>query len=305
VRAKATWRDPRLGSRGELRLTAGPLRYFDSGEGPPIVFVHGLFVNANLWRKVVPLLARSFRCISLDLPFGSHALPMDREADLSEAGVVDLIAEAVEALDLDEVTLVGMNTGGAVCQFLVTQRPERVGRLVLCSCDYRDTFPPRIFWHLKLLPLLSPIVPLLFAPTRLRAVRRLPNVFGRLSREPAEGRVEDTWVLPGLEDARIRADVNKVISIFDQRRLNEADDLLSRFERPALIAWSGDDQVFPISDARRLASELPQARLELIEGARTFSMEDEPGRLASLIADFIRETEGRQPLIGARERRRA
>lgn len=288
--AKASWRDPALGTPRELDLEQGRLRYFDAGEGPPIVFVHGLFVNANLWHKLVPRLAARFRCIALDLPFGSHELPMRPAADLGERGVVDLVAGAIEALGLDDVTLVGMDTGGAVCQFLVTQRPERIGRLVLTSCDYRDNFPPRIFTHLKALPTLAPLVPFLFAPARLRFVRRLPNVFGLLTKEPVERRVEDTWVLPALEDARVRADVNKVIAIFDKRRLNDAADRLAGFERPALIAWSAEDRVFPADHARALARELPDARLEWIEGARTMSMEDQPDRLAQAIAAFLDRT---------------
>jgi pimeloyl-ACP methyl ester carboxylesterase len=289
VRAKASWRDPALGRRHELELPQGRLRWFEAGSGPPIVFVHGYFVNANLWRKVVPLLAPDFRCVVLDLPFGSHELPMRSDADLSERGIVDLVTGAIEALGLDDVTLVGMDTGGAICQFIVTQRPERVGRLVLCSCDYRDNFPPRIFSHLKLMPVLSPLVPLLFAPMRLRVMRRLPNVFGLLSNEQVERAVEDTWILPGLEDRGVRRDVNKAIAIFDKRRLNEAADLLPGFDRPALIAWSRDDRVFPTEHAERLARELPNARLEWIEGARTLSMEDQPERLAELIAGFVRE----------------
>ena len=289
MREKARWRDPVLGKPGELDLPQGRLRYFEAGTGPPIVFVHGLFVNANIWRKVIPRLAPDFRCVALDLPFGSHELAMNPDADLSERGVVNLIADAIEVLELEDVTLIGMDTGGAVCQFLVTQRPERIGRLVLTSCDYRDTFPPRIFSYLKLMPALSPIVPLLFAPVRLRPFRRLPYTLGWLSMHQVEAKVEDTWFLPGLEDRDVRKDVGKVVKIFDKRRSNETADLLRKFERPALIAWSRDDKVFPAEDARGLADDLPNARLEWIEGARTFSMEDQPERLSELIAGFVRE----------------
>jgi pimeloyl-ACP methyl ester carboxylesterase len=255
------------------------------------VFVHGYFVNANIWRKVVPKLALDFRCVALDLPFGSHELPMNRDADLSEQGIVDMIVGSIEALRLDDVTLVGMDTGGAICQFIVTERPERIERLVLCSCDYRDNFPPTIFTHLKFLPAIAPLTPLLFAPMRLRAPRRLPNAFGWLSHEQVERRVEDTWILPALDDRRIRADIVKALRIFNKQRLNEAADNLHKFDKPALIAWSRDDRIFLPEHGERLARELPNARLEWIEGARTFSMEDQPERLAGAIARFVRETD--------------
>ena len=291
MRPRATWRDPRLGVPRTLELAGGSLQYFDVSSGPPIVFVHGGFVNANLWRKVVPTLAREFRCVVLDLPLGSHTIPMRQDADLGERGLVDLVAGAIEALGLDAVTLVGMDTGGAICQFVVTQRPERIGRLVLTSCDYRDNFPPRLFSHLKLMPAMPDwLILLLFSPFRLRAVRRLPNGFGWLTHRPVERAVEDSWALPSLEDKRVRADVNKALRIFDKRRLNEAADLLHRFDGPALIAWSADDRVFPVEQGRRLANDLTNARFELIDGARTFSMEDQPERLAALIADFMATT---------------
>src|SRR5436190_21831778 len=119
---KARWRDPALGTRRELDLPQGRLRCFEAGAGEPVVFVHGYFVNANIWRKVIPRLAPDSRCLALDLPFGSHALPMEPGADLSGAGQVQLVLDAIDALGLDEVTLVGMDTGGAICQFVATQR---------------------------------------------------------------------------------------------------------------------------------------------------------------------------------------
>src|SRR5947209_10543988 len=100
MKNNATWRDPILGNRREIELPQGRLEYFESGSGASIVFVHGGFVNANLWRKVVPRLNRTFHCVVLDLPFGSHALPMNPGVDLGEEGAVDLVVGAIEALGL-------------------------------------------------------------------------------------------------------------------------------------------------------------------------------------------------------------
>src|SRR5262249_27347283 len=124
---KATWRDPALGVARELDLPQGRLRYFEAGNGAPIVFAHGVLVNANLWRKVVARLSPEFRCIVLDLPLGSHTLPMPEAADLTPHGLADLIADAVEALALEGVTLVGNDTGGALCQMVVTRRAPGAG----------------------------------------------------------------------------------------------------------------------------------------------------------------------------------
>jgi pimeloyl-ACP methyl ester carboxylesterase len=286
---RAHWRSSELGEAKQLQLPQGRLRYFEAGAGAPIVFVHGLLVNANLWRKVVAKLAPDFRCLTLDLPLGSHELPMPPLADLSAPALADLVADAVEAIGLEDVTLVGNDTGGALCQLVVTRRPERVGRLVLTSCDYRDNFPPKLFSYFKPMVRIPGGITLGMAPMRFRAPRRLPIAFGWLVHEQIERQAEDSYVLPALGDARVRHDVRKVVKGARTEFTNAAADRLREFDRPALIAWSADDKVFPRSDAERLATDLPNARLEWIEGSRTFSPEDQPARLAELIAGFVRE----------------
>ena len=141
----ADWRSPDLGPAQTLDLGGGRrIRAHVTGEGPPIVFVHGALVNANLWRKVVPRLD-GFTRVTLDLPLGSHLEPMPKDADLRPPALADLIADSLEALELTDVTLVGNDTGGGLCQIVATRRPERIGALVLTSCDAFDNFPPRFF----------------------------------------------------------------------------------------------------------------------------------------------------------------
>jgi pimeloyl-ACP methyl ester carboxylesterase len=301
VKDRATWRDPALGAARELDLPQGRLRYFEAGTGSPIVFVHGLLVNANLWRKVVARLSPEFRCVALDLPLGSHTLPMREGADLTPHGLADLIADALEALALDQVTLVGNDTGGALCQMLVTRRPERIGRLMLTSCDYRDNFPPRMFRYFKPAAVIPGAMKLLMLPMRLRAPRRLPLAFGWLVTRPIDREAEDSYLLAGMTIPGIERDLKRVIKGLDTRYTNEAADRLKEFEKPALIAWSRDDRFFKPAHAERLAQELPNARLEWIENARSLSPEDEPGRLAELIASFVREPAARAPATAAND----
>src|SRR5438067_10066623 len=122
----------------QLELSPGTVRYRDSGEGPPIVFVHGVLVDGTLWRNVTPPLEGRFRCIVPDWPLGSHTLPMKPEADITPRGVSRLIGELLEALDLSGATLVANDTGGALTQMLAVERPERIARIVLTPCDCFD-----------------------------------------------------------------------------------------------------------------------------------------------------------------------
>jgi len=294
MKEKATWRDPALGLARDLELPQGRLRYFEAGTGSTIVFVHGLLVNANLWRKVLARLSPEFRCVALELPLGSHTLPMPEAADLTPHGLADLVADAIEALALEEVTLVGNDTGGALCQMVVTRRPKRVGRLVLTSCDYRDNFPPAMFRYFKPAAAIPGAMRLLMLPMRLRAPRRLPFAFGWLVKRQIDRQAEDSYLLAGVTIRGVERDLKRVIKGLHTRYTNEAADRLGEFDKPALLAWSRDDAFFKPAHAERLAQDLPNARLEWIENARSLSPEDEPGRLAELIAGFVREPRRRR-----------
>jgi pimeloyl-ACP methyl ester carboxylesterase len=282
----ADWRSPALGPARTLDLGGGRrIRAHVTGEGPPIVFVHGALVNANLWRKVVSRLDGYTR-VALDMPLGSHLEPMPKDADLTPPALADLIADSLEALDLRDVTLVGNDTGGGLSQIVATRRPDRIGALVLTSCDAFDNFPPR-FFRIVLAPARIPgVIPVGFGGLRLRPLRRLPIAYGWLSTEPIDRDAEDSYVLPVLSRSPIRRDVRKLLGGLDPSHTLDAAAKLASWDRPTLIAWSEKDRFFPPEHAERLAKLIPGARLEWIEGARTFSPEDAPDRVAELIGTF-------------------
>lgn len=284
----ARWRSPALGTPGELDLAHGRLGYFDAGAGPTLVFVHGLLVNANLWRKVVERLSPEFRCVALDMPLGSHLGGAGEHAELTPPGVAKLIPEALAALDIADATLVGNDTGGALCQIVAASGSERVARLVLTSCDYRDNFPPLAFRPLKQLVRVPGATQSILTLLRPRAPRRLPLVFGWLAKRPIDREAEDSYLYPSLVDPRVRADLRRFLPSMHPRHTREAADGLAGFDRPALIAWSREDRFFPREHAEELQRTLPDARLEWIEDSYTFSPEDRPDRLAELVAGFAR-----------------
>jgi pimeloyl-ACP methyl ester carboxylesterase len=284
----ADWRSPDLGPAQTLDLGGGRrVRAHVRGDGPPIVFVHGVLVNANLWRKVVPGLDGHTR-VTLDLPLGSHLEAMPKGADLRPPALVDLIADSLEALELTDATVVGNDTGGALTQILAARRPERVGAIVLTSCDAFENFPPPFFRAVFAPARIPGVIPVGFAALRLRPLRRLPIAFGWLTNEPIEPEPEDSYVLPVLTRREIRRDLRKVLGGLDPAYTLDAAGTLTSWDRPALIAWSANDRFFPTEHAERLATLIPGARLEWIEGSRTFSAEDQPERLTELIGEFAR-----------------
>ena len=266
----------------EIQLSQGVVRYREQGTGTPIVLIHGLLVNGNVWDRLVPLLASQGRCIVPDLPLGSHSLPMNEEADLSAPGIARLIAEFMDALELEDVTLVGNDTGGALCQLVAADHRERLGRLVLTTCDAFENFPPP-----AVRPLLTALkLPGALAATsvlgRVRAVRGAAFKAMPLTMHPIPDEQVKSWVAP-LADKRIRADLAKVVRGIDPAVTVAAAERLRDFDRPALIAWGAEDRFFPFSDAERLAATLPNARLERIPNARAFVQLDAPERLAEMI----------------------
>ena len=131
----------------EVTLPAATIDYRESGPKdsafPPVVFVHGALVDSRLWEAVAARLAgQGFRCLQPNLPLGSHSIPVERSPALTPVGVAELLHDFLTALDLDDVTLVGNDTGGGVCQFLIDAHPERVGRLVLDQLRCVRQFPP-------------------------------------------------------------------------------------------------------------------------------------------------------------------
>jgi pimeloyl-ACP methyl ester carboxylesterase len=283
---RANWRSQALGPARTIELGEGRIRAHLTGDGPPIVFVHGALVNANLWRKVVPRLEGHTR-VTLDLPLGSHLESMPAGADMSAPGLAAMIADAIEALDLDDVTVVGNDTGGGLTQLMAVRRPERIARLVLTSSDAFDNFPPRFFRILFAPARIPGVIPVAFGALRLRPLRRLPIAYGWLSKEKIDREAEDSYVLPMLTRGEIRRDVRRVLAGLDPKYTLDAAARLAAFDKPVLIAWSADDRFFPIEHAERLARLLPNARLEWIEDARTFSPEDRPERLTELISAFV------------------
>jgi pimeloyl-ACP methyl ester carboxylesterase len=268
----------------DVRLKQGTIRYREAGSGPTIVFVHGYLVDHRLWDGVVDALTDRFRCIAPDWPMGSQQIAMNPDADLSPPGVATIIESFLEALDLSDVTLVGNDSGGAMCQVLVARRPARIGRLVLTNCDTHDNFPPGIFKVLPPLAKLPGTVTLMAQPLRIPAVVR--TAFRPFAKRTPPAELLESWARPGITDKAVRHDLAKVTRGMDKRYTLEAAEKLSGSEFPLLLTWAPRDRFFPITYAERLAREVGGAKLVEVPDSRTFVPFDQPDRLAREIAEF-------------------
>ena len=267
-----------------IDISAGTIHYEATGpeNGRPVVFVHGYLMGGELWRPVsVRLASLGLRCIAPTWPLGAHPQPLRRGADRTIFGVAGIVAEVLAALDLEDVVLVGNDTGGVVTQLVAVHHPERLGALVLTSCDAFEHFPP---------PILKPVI--LAAKSKavfrtaiqtMRAPAARKRAFDGLAYRNIDDLTE-AWVRPALSDRAVAEDLRQLTLSLRTEVTTGVAARLPEFDKPVLIAWSADDTFFDVADGERLAATIPNAHLEVIDGARTFSMVDQPDQLADLLS---------------------
>lgn len=280
--------DAQLGPRHEVTLTPGTVRYRDIGEGRPIVFVHGLMTNSVLWHKVIPsLVDGGARCIAPDLPLGSHVLPMNPDADLSLPALASLVNEFLEALDLTDVTLVGITIGGLIATLAAQEEgADRIGRLVLLPVDAYENVPPKILKHMKVAVRVPGMVWTIAQSLRLEANRKMPMSYGLVAKRLFEPELFTEFLTPLQTQRTIRRDFSKVVRHISPAEALAAAEKYGEFTKPVLVVWSEEDKLFPYEHAERITASLPNARLETVPDSYSYVVQDQPRHVAAAVGDF-------------------
>ncbi len=273
-----------------VELSAGTIEYTDTGgSGPTLVFVHGLTMDGTVWRKVIERLGPDFRCIAPTWPLGGHRLPMHPKADLSLLALASLIGEFLERMDLHDVVLVQNDWGGA--QVLIANRPtDRIGALVLTSCEAFDNYPPGIVGGpLKWMASSPRRFAVVMQALRLNVFRRAPMSWGWMSKRPVPKDVMNNWFEPATTDPLIRRDLAMYVKVVPPKEILLAWAEANReFDKPVLVVWATEDRVMPPEHGRRLAEVYPQSTLVELDDTYTLIPEDRPHELADAIGEFAR-----------------
>ena len=279
-----------MGHRDQLRTLThlGEIEYTDTGTGPTLVFLHLVLAAGDHWDELSTALSDRYRCIAPTLPMGAHRLPAHADADLTPTGLAAAVAELLENLDVNDATLIGNDTGGAIAQIVAADHGERVARLVLNNCDMYDEFPPKLFATLRPIARTPAGLYLLSQIMRIKATWYLPIAFGRLThtRHDHDDKIR-RWGAALRNSRHVRRDASKAILGMNPSHTNNAARTLATNQRPTLIAWGNDDRVFTYANAERFAIEIPNTYLELIADACAFVCWDQPERLAHLIDHHI------------------
>jgi pimeloyl-ACP methyl ester carboxylesterase len=282
-----------------VEVTAGTVEYEDTGgDRPVVVLLHGLAMDGRVWGPVLEQLNGEVRCVMPTLPFGAHRVALRDDADLSLRGLGRLVAEFLERADLDDVTLVFNDWGGA--QVMVADGlMERVSRLVLTPCEAFENYPPGIPGRIAALSGRLPGgLSVMRMTLRVRPLRQLPFVYGRMSKRGVPGELMERWLEP-LARPEIRRDLRKYVSDVRQGRRDmlAATGSLASFDKPVLVVWGPDDKMMRPAFGRRLADAFPDAQLVEVPDSYVLMPIDQPAALAAALREFVPAASGRpQPV---------
>jgi pimeloyl-ACP methyl ester carboxylesterase len=264
-----------LSRRRSLATPSGEIACTEFGEGPAALFVHGVGTSGVLWRQVIEDLSGTSRCIAADLP--AHGASPARP-DMSPAALAEALADLCDSLGLDQVDLVGNDTGGAIAQIFAARHPGKIRTLTLTNCDCEGNFPPpdfAPFIEQARQGTLAPLMAGLAANPESWPTNPLSVAYQYPDRVP-----QDAWrdYLTGIAGTIERArDGERLVASLDAADLEAADGQLRALQVPTLLVWGTADTSFPVKWAYHLRDMIPGAR-EVIEvdGAKIFFPEERP-----------------------------
>ncbi len=276
-----------------VHVGATRVAYRDDGDGPPVLLLHGCPFSSFVWRKVLPRLSTSHRCLAPDL-LGLGDTETPAGADWSLPAQEAMIVGFLDALGIERASVVGHDHGGAIAQLLAAHHPERIDRLVLCNAEAYDNWPSgdeRPLVALTQLPVLGPLVLRAFGTRR---VHRLLLAVGHAVKNTKvlDDDLIGGYVRANASDPHRRAKTARFLAgqldPANNRCTADAVDGLRRFDHPTLLLWAADDPHFGSVWAERLRDDIPGALdVELLADTGHLLMEERPAEVADRIGAFL------------------
>jgi steroid delta-isomerase-like uncharacterized protein len=255
---------------------AGEIAYLEAGAGPPALFIHGLFLNGDLWHHQLEALADVRRCLAVDLlAHGASAVPADGQLSISLQA--DMVAGFLDSLGIDAVDIVGNDSGGAVAQLLAARIPHRVRTLTLTNCDAHDNWPPAAFAPIRDLAVRGVLAESLMALGTDPQAARIALAASLEHPDEIPEQTIRSFFGPFAATAARATAIENYVAGMDCSVTVAIRDQLARFVAPTLIVWGADDAFFNASWARWLADTIPgTVSCVEIPGARLFHPLERP-----------------------------
>ncbi len=274
--------------RTTVALRGGGVAYVDHGDAaaPAALFVHGVLVNADIWRNVIWDVADVRRCVAPDLP-AHGATPVSDAADLTLNGHAALLDELCARLGLDQVDVVANDTGGAVAQVFAARFPQRIRTLTLTNCDVHDNFPPEPFRPFVALAEAGEFAPLVLAMAGDLEAARSEAGFGMGYAAPGELPDELLTSYLGAFVADGGKGLERFLTVPSADELIAVEPQLAELHAPTQVAWGTADVFFEPSWAERLRDMIPGTeKVVLVPDAMLFWPDERAADLVVLLRDF-------------------
>jgi pimeloyl-ACP methyl ester carboxylesterase len=272
-----------------IETASGRISYAEEGIGPVALFVHGVLLNKHLWRYQLAGLSDIRRCIAVDLlAHGDTVIKPDQ--DVSVTANAAMLREVLDALKIDQVDLVGNDSGGGIAQIFAALHPDRVRTLTLTNCDTHDNWPPEAFKPFVEMTLAGGLRDTLNAMLADKAIYRSPQALGPAYERPENvtDEVIETYLRPLVRSDQRTHDVQRFVAAFDHHHTVAIEPRLRQLRAPTLIVWGTDDIFFPVKWAHWLAEAIPGAKPPVeLEGARIFFPEERAEAFNQLLRDHL------------------
>jgi pimeloyl-ACP methyl ester carboxylesterase len=265
-----------LADRKHVETPSGRISYIEHGQGPVALFVHGVLLNSHLWRHQLAQLSDIRRCIAVDLlAHGDTEIQPDQ--DVSVTGNAKMLWEFLDALEIEQVDLVGNDSGGGICQIFAALYPKTVHSLTLTDCDAHDNWPPEAFKPFLAMAANGGLRKALEAMLANKSVYRSPSALGPAYERPEELSDEDIerYLRPFVRSEQRIRDLQRFLAAFDNKHTLAVEDRLKTLRAPTLIVWGTDDVYFDVKWSHWLAKNIPGTRRRVeFKDARIFFPEE-------------------------------
>jgi pimeloyl-ACP methyl ester carboxylesterase len=269
-------RNKPVAERKQVETSSGRISYIEQGRGPVALFVHGVLLNGHLWRHQLAGLSEMRRCIAVDLlAHGDTQIAPGQ--DVSVTANAEMLKQFLDALKIDQVDLVGNDSGGGICQIFAALYPDRVRSLTLTDCDTHDNWPPEAFKPFLAMAANGGLRRTLEAMLSDKSVYRSPNALGPAYEDPGQLSDEDieAYLQPFVRTEQRTRDLQRFLAAFDNRHTLAVEDRLNTLKAPTLIVWGTDDVYFDVKWSHWLAENIPGTRRRIeFTNARIFFPEE-------------------------------
>lgn len=259
-----------------IETPSGRISYTEQGDGPVALFVHGVLLNGYLWRNQLAHLSDVRRCIAVDLLAHGNTEVAPTQ-DVSVTANAQMLGQFLDALRIDQVDLIGNDSGGGIAQIFAATFPRRVRSLTLTNCDAHDNWPPEAFKPFLAMAAGGGLPGALNTMLADKNFYRSAQALGPAYEHPKQvsDATIETYLRPHVRTAQRTRGLERFLAAFDCSHTVAIEARLKLLKAPTLVAWGTDDVYFDVKWSQWLADAIPGTRRRVeFEGARIFFPEE-------------------------------